>query len=272
VSAGLRITKMSGAGNDFIVLGPEESGKLRRTPEEWARQVCRRGISVGADGVLVVVPTGTDRVRVEFYNPDGAAAFCGNGSRCAARFARLQGWVGEAMILETAAGEIAARLNGERVTLQLPPPRDLELRVLEIEGERLLGRWIAAGVPHWVTFVDSVAGDALLRWGPRVRRHPRFGTSGSNLDLVARRSDGALLIRTWERGVEGETLSCGSGAVAAAFAARLDGGDEVATLIPASGVPLQVTLPGSARSPRAAYLEGDARLIFEARLGGEATL
>jgi len=266
------VVKMSGAGNDFVVLDAEQSARIEGAPEAWARRVCRRGLSVGADGVLFVEPAGANRVRVRFLNPDGSAAFCGNGSRCAARFAFRRGYAAEAMVLETLIGDVPATVEGARVRLELPAPRDLGPVDLELEAESVSGRWIDAGVPHFVVRVASVAGAPLERWGPRVRRDSRFGAAGTNLDVVAEGAARTVTLRTWERGVEGETLACGSGAVAAAFAARLAGGAEWLRIVPASGVPLEVGLPGPAEAPRSAVLVGDARFVFEAALGEEALL
>jgi len=267
--AAVRLTKMSGAGNDFVVLGPDD-GRPLVGDAQWVRRVCRRRLSVGADGVLLVEPSGPDRVRVEFRNPDGSPAFCGNGTRCAARYARLQGWVGDKMVLETAAGEVQAEIREERVRLTLPSPRDLGRANIEFGGENLTGRQIDAGVPHFVVDVDDLDEAPLELWGPPVRRHVQFGSAGANLDLVERVSNDRIRIRTWERGVEGETLACGSGAVAAALAVRLTGGPEALAVVPASGVTLQIRLPGAAGSPEAAVVTGDARVVFEGTLGADA--
>lgn len=271
MSGKLRVVKMSGAGNDFLLLGPEEIAALGPDPVWWVRRVCRRGLSVGADGVLLVEPAGADRVRVRFYNPDGSSVFCGNGSRCAARFANLKGFAGQAMTLETAAGEVPAELVDEGVRLALPTPRDLGRAEINAAGDRLEGRVIEAGVPHFVVFVEAPAAAPLERWGPVARRHPRFGARGTNFDLAAYRQDGSLTLRTWERGVEGETLACGSGAVAAAFAARLDGGPARMRVVPASGIALTVELSGEPRAPDRTLLTGDARVILEGALHEEAT-
>ena len=142
---------------------------------------------------------------------------------------------------------------------------------MEWPGQRLEGHAIDAGVPHFVVWTDPVDAAPLGSWGPAVRSHPEFGAAGSNLDLVAWRADGALALRTWERGVEGETLACGSGALAAAHAARLEGGPESVTVLPASGIPLTVRLPGPAARPEQALLEGDARFVFEGVPGPDAT-
>jgi len=270
MSGGPVLVKMSGAGNDFVALDREQARRIDGDPVAWARRVCRRGLAVGADGVLFVEPAGAGRVRVRFLNPDGSEAFCGNGTRCAARLAQRRGYAGRTMTLLTVVGEVEAVVEGTRVRLTLPPPTDLGEIALELAGERLDGRYVRAGVPHFVVQVGDVAGAPLWRWGPQVRRHPRFGDEGTNLDVVTAVENGTLALRTWERGVEGETLACGSGAVAAAYAARLSGAAEPLQVIPASGVPLEIGFPGEPGAPRAAMLHGDARFVFETELNDEA--
>ncbi|HEX5044154.1 MAG TPA: diaminopimelate epimerase [Candidatus Polarisedimenticolaceae bacterium] len=264
MSTGVRVTKMSGAGNDFVVLDQEVA---RGIPDlaAWARRVCRRGLSVGADGVLVVGPE-NGAVRVLFLNPDGGEAFCGNGTRCAARFAVMRGFARERLRLRTAVGDVEAHVQGAQVRLELPGPRDLG----PWEGPTLSGRRIAAGVPHLVLEVEDVRSAPLARWGPELAHHPDFGLPGTNVDVVAPGGDGVLHIRTWERGVEGETLSCGSGAVAGAHFLALRAGTAEVRVLPASGIPLRVTLRGEVAAPTGALLEGDARVIFEGTLPQEA--
>jgi diaminopimelate epimerase len=249
---------MSGAGNDFIVIGPDQIVLLGNDPAGQARNLCRRRHAVGADGLLLVEPAGEGRIKVRYHNPDGSAAFCGNGSRCAARYAHLRGLAGESMILETAAGELHAEILEQSVRLELPAPLDAGLRNLELPEGRLEGRYILAGAPHFVAWTENLGAAPLERLGPPVRRHPEFGAAGANLDLVCRHPDGSLGIRTWERGVEGETLACGSGAVAAALANRLEGGGDAVRILPASGVPLEVELQKDR-----VLLQGEARLVFE---------
>ncbi len=256
---------MSGAGNDFLVLGPDARNVIPEDLETWIPRVCRRGLSVGADGVLFVTPTTDGRVSVRFHNPDGGEAFCGNGSRCAARFAFLRGFAANRMVLETEIGEVPASVDDGRVRLELPLPTDQGSLELEAAGQRVTGRSIKAGVQHFLIFVDSVAKAPLERWGPAFRRHQHFGEHGTNLDVVAY-GDSGVLLRTWERGVESETLACGSGAVAAAYAAYLEKRGNPIRVIPASGVDLEIGF-----SEGRATLTGDARVIFEAELNREAT-
>lgn len=266
----VRFTKMSGAGNDFVVLEAREADGIAEF-EGWVRAVCRRGVSVGADGVLVVGPVAPGRVRVRFHNPDGGEAFCGNGTRCAARFAWMHEWCGTQATLVTRAGEVEAEILDDRVRLHLPPPVDHGRVTVPVEGVELAGRHIVAGVPHFVVPTPDLARVPIAELGPPLRRHARFGAEGTNVDFVAWRRDGSLGIRTWERGVEGETLACGSGAVASAYAAMLDGAGAEVRVTPWSGISLRVAFRGPANAPLAAILEGDARVLFQATLSPEAT-
>jgi len=260
---------MSGAGNDFLVLGPEEAASIGDRLVEWTRHVCRRGDSVGADGVLVVQAEGVDRVSVRFLNPDGSGTFCGNGSRCAARFACLRGLARSRMVLVTDWGEIPARVEDRRVILELPAPIDVGATSVRVGEQEVHGHLVRAGVPHFIVRVPALQGSRLAEWGPALRWHPRFAPEGVNVDLV-HGSGAELRIRTYERGVEGETRACGSGAVAAAFAHRLAGGPATVTVIPASERALLVELPGPASGPLGAVLSGDARRIFDGVVSEEA--
>lgn len=272
MSEAVRFTKMSGAGNDFVVLTGRDWAALSGDRAAWVRAVCRRGLSVGADGVLVVSAEGAGRVRVVFFNPDGGEAFCGNGSRCAARFAAMRGPAPMTeMVLVTLVGEVAAVVDGGIVTLTLPPPADLGVIVLPQDAGSFSGRWVDAGVPHFVLPVQGLATYPLETIGPSLRRHPALGPSGANVDLVETDARGRVHVRTWERGVENETLACGTGAVAVAMAARLAGAREAVVVVPRSGSTLVVTLPGEPSHPDCARLSGDARFVFDATLDPEAT-
>jgi diaminopimelate epimerase len=261
---------MSGAGNDFVVLDERVWQIVPEDRAAWVRAVCRRGVSVGADGVLVVGVDGPDRVRVAFFNPDGGEAFCGNGSRCAARFAATRGATPTEMTLATAIGDVPASVKAGVVRLTLPPPRDLGAIVLESAAGDFSGRHVIAGVPHVVISVAGLASYPLERVAPMLRRHPKLGPSGANVDLVESDEQGRVHVRTWERGVENETLSCGTGAVAVAMAARLNRAPETVVVVPRSGLTLRVTIAGEPTQPTSASLEGDARFVFEGVLDAEA--
>jgi diaminopimelate epimerase len=266
VSGALTVTKMSGAGNDFVVLEASEAAKLGRGLRAWVRSICRRGLSIGADGVLVLSREGPDRVRMSFHNPDGSEAFCGNGSRCAARYAALAGWSGGKLRLLTSIGEIPAEVSGDLVRVTVPAPTVLGSDRFEVDGEKLDGVRVDAGCPHVVLAVPDAARVPIERLAPPIRRDPRFGAEGTNVDFVSWAPGGDLLLRTWERGVEGETLSCGTGALAAAAVAGRERGLDVVRVIPRGGVPLLVRIEGGRF-----VLEGDARVVFRGEVTAEAT-
>jgi diaminopimelate epimerase len=269
--AAVSFTKMSGAGNDFIVLDSGTWDTIAEDKSAWVRGACRRGLSIGADGVLVIGPADGGRVRVAFFNPDGGEAFCGNGSRCAARYAAEKGMAASwTMTLATAAGDVPAVWDGDSVTLTLPPPVDRGDVALPSGTGTVPARWIVAGVPHLVISVEGIDAYPLARVAPAWRRLDALGPGGANVSIVEPDARGRVHIRTFERGVEGETLACGSGAVAAAFAARLGGASDPVTVVPASGIALRVDLPGDPRRPGLARLSGDARIVFEGTLTPDA--
>lgn len=271
MSRPLRLVKMSGAGNDFIVLGPDAREAVPPEAEvAWVRRVCRRGLSVGADGVLWVEPLRQALVGVRFRNPDGSEAFCGNGSRCAARFAFEQGFAPRRMTLETAIGKIPAEVLDDGVRVELPPPRDNGEEPFDLDGLALAGRSVFAGTPHWVAAVERLAEAPLERWARSIRHDPRFAPGGTNVDLMQVEGP-RVRLRTYEKGVERETLSCGSGAVAVAFMHRLSGAAAGVEVLPASGIPLRVEFAGPADRPESVVLHGDARVVFETTLGKDAT-
>lgn len=268
-----RFVKMAGGGSDFLLF--EADGRTL-TEEDRARLalVCRRGLSVGADGALFLSPGEKGRVRVDYFNADGGpATFCANGTRCAARFAVRHGLAaGSTAMLETGWGQIEARVEGESVTLALPAvpaPQD----PIPISGRGLPPTAIPMkiGVPHLVVFVRGDLGKlAIDRFGPPLRRHPAL-PEGANVNFVRAAGENRIEVRSWERGVEGETLSCGSGVVAAAIAAGRQGmAVSPVTCGTKSGVDLVVEFREEGDVVAGVRLTGDAREIYGGELMEEA--
>jgi diaminopimelate epimerase len=259
----IEFAKMCGAGNDFVVLDETGASRLEGRRTEWVRDVCRRRYAIGADGVLFVRPLAGGHVGVEFLNPDGSPAFCGNGSRCAARYAVLRGLATSPFRLETAAGVLPAEVDGERVALTLPLPVGPTSVRLQTDAGPISGARVVAGVPHLLIDVERVDEAPLSSWGPLLRRHAEFGDAGTNVDVIGNADDGELPIRTWERGVEGETLACGSGALAAGFLEWRRHGRRRTTVLPASGVPIEIEFRDAGTGSDRAVMTGDARLVYE---------
>ncbi len=273
MSLASRFVKMAGGGNDFLVF--EGDGRAL-TEEDRARLalVCRRGLSVGADGAFFLSRGEKGRVRVDYFNADGGpATFCANGTRCAARYAIRHGLAaGNPAMLETGWGTIEARVEGESVTLSLPAvpaPQD----PIPISGRGLPPTAIpmTVGVPHLVVFVRGDLGNfAIDRFGPPLRRHPAL-PEGANVNFVRAAGENRIEVRSWERGVEGETLSCGSGVVASAIAAARQGmAASPVTCGTKSGVDLVVEFRDEGGVIAGVRLTGDAREIYAGELLEEA--
>ncbi|HTR02045.1 MAG TPA: diaminopimelate epimerase [Thermoanaerobaculia bacterium] len=267
-----RFLKMAGGGNDFLVF--EGDGRsLGEEDQKRLALVCRRGLSVGADGALFLSKGEKNRVRVDYYNADGGpATFCANGTRCAARYAVRQGLSESSPTLETGWGAIETRVDGESVTLSLPAvpaPQD----PVPISGRGLPPTAIPmkVGVPHLVVFVRGDLGLlAIDRFGPPLRRHPAL-PEGANVNFVRAAGENRIAVRSWERGVEGETLSCGSGVVAAAIAASRQGmAASPVTCGTRSGVDLVVEFRDEGEVIVGVRLTGDAREIYRGELQPEA--
>jgi diaminopimelate epimerase len=276
----IRFFKMTGSGNDFIVID-NRRGRIKpaRFPE-LARLACRRKLSAGADGLIILENDPEVDFRWFFYNADGSEAeMCGNGARCAARFAYLNGIVSSPrLVFRTLAGIIRAEVSHDGAKIQVSPPHGLETDIgLEIEGQRWTVQFINTGVPHVVQLLDhQEALDAVdvHRWGSALRYHPRFQPAGTNANFALVRDAGHMAIRTYERGVEGETLACGTGAVAATLVAAAR--ELVASPVQVetrSGeiliISFQKVLGDGAVRFQDVYLEGNAKVVYEAELWDE---
>jgi diaminopimelate epimerase len=260
-----RFVKMAGGGNDFLVF--ESDGRLL-TEEDRSRLalVCRRGLSVGADGALFLSRSEGRRIRVDYFNADGGpATFCANGTRCAARYAVRHGLSGgDEPELETGWGVVAAKVEGESVTLSLPAVAAPQDPVpISVRGLPPTAIPVRVGVPHLVVFVRGDLGNfAIDRYGPPLRHHPAL-TDGANVNFVRAAGANRILVRSYERGVEGETLSCGSGVVASAIAASRQGmAASPVTCGTKSGVDLIVEFKDEGETITGVRLTGDGREIF----------
>ena len=215
----MQFVKMNGAGNDFVMLDNRVGG-LSLTSAQIAR-ICDRHRGVGADGLLMVeASTDGSDYRMRYYNADGAEAeMCGNGARCFARFAdRLAPAAGGKVSFTTPAGVISAQLNGDRVSLAMSEPGPFADAVdLDAAGQKLTVYSINTGVPHAVVLVDDLDETDVHTLGKALRHHHHFQPRGTNANFVSQIGPANLVIRTYARGVEAETLACGTGVVASAL-------------------------------------------------------
>ena len=261
----LRFTKMNGAGNDFVLLD-NRTGDLTLTRDQIAR-LCDRHRGVGADGVLVLEsPTNGADFRMRYYNADGGEAeMCGNGARCFARFANRTAGPLEKLSFETPAGVIGAQLSGELVTLQMSEPNDLRLGLeVPLGGEKLGASYVDSGVPHVVVPVAEIDEIDVRSLGATIRRHPMFAPRGANANFSEQRGERSIAIRTYERGVEDETLACGTGVVASAivFAASKNVFGPIDILV-RGGDTLQVDFSREGDRFQNVTLSGPADFVFD---------
>jgi len=275
--APIAFTKMSGSGNDFIVIDNRRQvvEGLGIDAAELARRVCRRRLSVGADGMILVEDTDGADFKWRFYNADGSLAdMCGNGARCVARFARLNGIADAEMTFQTGAGLIRAAVSGDRVRVGLSPPGLPHIdQPVGLDSGSLIYSAIETGVPHLVIEVEDLEAVDVVGLGRVLRYHPDFAPAGTNVNFVRRLEANAAAIRTYERGVEDETLACGTGSAAAALILaskfRLTSPIEVHTR---GGTRLTIHFGRNRDSGRFedVYLEGDARIVYRAELGDDS--
>jgi diaminopimelate epimerase len=217
-------SKLNGSGNDFLLID-NRRGILRGVDlPAFVGKVCDRSRSVGADGVIFIENSRSADFRWQFYNADGSRAeMCGNGGRCAARFAVERGIARRTLGFETDAGLIRAEVKGRTVKLQMTPPHGLALaKSLTLGGRKITYSFLNTGVPHAVLFVPDLEKIDLMGTGRGIRTHRVFAPRGTNVNFV-RVKDGTVWVRTYERGVEGETLACGTGAVAAGILSAVHG-------------------------------------------------
>lgn len=261
----IQFTKMSGAGNDFVVINNMDGHLPEAGRESVFKSWCRRGMSIGADGVLVVEPSTSSHFRMRYHNADGREAeTCGNGSRCIARFAHLEGVAPARMSFDTLAGVYEAEVAGEDVMVSLSEATGIRMNI-RITDSLFDGdvHFINTGVPHAVIFTDKVQSVDVFRIGRHLRHHPEFAPAGTNANFVQVRSPQEIVVRTYERGVEYETLACGTGSVASAIIAqRLGLAQPEVRVETASGEMLSVNFQPTEQGAERVRLGGSARVVY----------
>lgn len=269
--------KMNGSGNDFVIIDNRQQAISVEEQPELARKICRRMFSVGADGLIFIENSKCADFRWNFYNSDGSVAeMCGNGSRCATRFAYRHKIAGKTVKFETLAGIIEAEIGEkeEMVRVKMPRPHDFRLDLsLTLGDEERPVAFVDTGVPHAVIFVGDE--DVPVKtWGRKVRFHELFAPRGTNANFVTLLPDGRLKVRTYERGVEAETMACGTGVVASALIAAIQKGKESPIEVVTSGGGVLTIFFALADGPVAedVFMQGPARLVFSGEITAEALL
>ncbi len=264
--------KLSGAGNDFVIIDNRE-GVVSYENTDFIEKVCQRRMSAGADGVLLVENTDKANFRMRYFNADGGEVeTCGNGARCISRFAYVNGIVHERMSFETQAGIYESEIVGTNVKVRMSDPTDIRLNFpLQLKDGVHNVCFANSGVPHIVFFVEDLEGTDVVEFGGQTRYHDDFKPAGTNANFVRIRNAEEIDIRTYERGVEDETLACGTGSIAAAVvSASLGKVSSPAAVRTASGSVLTIHFDLENGEAKNVYLEGDARIIYSGELTEDA--
>lgn len=264
----LRFTKFSGAGNDFVIVDNRQN-LIRMPLDKLAIKVCQLKLGVGADGLVVVEKSRSADFKMLIFNSDGSEAeMCGNGARCVARFAHLHKIAGREMDFETKAGLISAEVKDAVVKLRMSQPHDFKCGLrLNLDGNLRSLFFINTGVPHTVMLVKNVDKVNVLEWGRKIRNHRLFKPAGTNVDFVGEIDHHNIVVRTYERGVENETLACGTGAVASALVAA--GEKKVFSPVQVhtrGGEILKIYFDLNEGKFNEVYMEGEVRFVFTGTL------
>jgi len=266
---GIPFAKFEGSGNDFIIIDNRQ--KIIQEPQDLARRICQRKKGIGADGLILIEKAKNCDFTMRIFNPDGSEAeMCGNGARCAAKFAYIKGITGISCTFQTLSGKIKAQIEENTVKIRMKDPSNLQANIkLTLNGTDYRGYYLDTGVPHFVIFSPEVDKVPLKDLAPNIRYHQLFQPQGTNVDFVEIKED-KIKIRTYERGVEDETLGCGTGAVASAIATYINYqlSSPLKVIMRGGEVTVWFEYQGD-KSFTNVFLEGEANLVYQGKLKGE---
>lgn len=257
--------KMHGAGNDFILVD-DRAEQFPSLSSVWVQHLCARRTGIGAEGVILIQPSKKADFRVRFFNPDGTEVdMCGNGARCVARLVYDLNAAQQQMAIETHAGIMRAEIISNNVRLWMTPPSDWRMnQSLELHGRILNYHFVNTGVPHVVIEVEDLDHVDILRLGAGIRYHEAFSPRGTNVNFMSVSDMESVRVRTYERGVEAETMSCGTGVIACALiAGRLEKVTPPVYVTCASNNKLEVNYRLTDKSAENVSLLGPACYVFE---------
>jgi diaminopimelate epimerase len=260
----MKFTKAVAAGNDLIIIDHRSGGDGNLSA--LAKRLCNRKRAIGADGLLVIEPSKRCDFKMRIFNSDGSEAeMCGNGSRCIALYAVTRKITKPEMTIETLAGSLDASVKGGVVKVKLTDPKDIKWNLcLMINKCPYKVSFADTGVPHTVHFTDNLENIDVKNLGSHIRHHGEFSPEGTNADFVKIIDKRTIRIRTYERGVEDETLACGTGAVASAIiSAEAEKMDSPVTVQTESGEEVKVYFKMVDGNFKDVYLEGKAQLVYE---------
>jgi diaminopimelate epimerase len=259
--------KMVASGNDFVVV--DNRHKVIKDPVGFARKICTPHTGVGADGLLLFENSGKADFKMRIINSDGSEAeACGNGFRCIALFAKEVLKYPSKLRFESQSGMIQARVNHEKVSVELVTPSNIRLHEeLEVLGHRLHYSFVNTGVPHVVIFVEGLPKIEVETLGRAIRQHGRFQPRGTNVNFAEVKNEKQIHVRTYERGVEKETLACGTGSSASAIVSSLMHYTKPPVQVKTqSGEILTIHFRQHGNKVTDVTLEGDVHFVYEGKL------
>jgi diaminopimelate epimerase len=260
---------MSGAGNDFIVIDNRSAAIIDKS--DFAKKLCDRHWSVGADGLLLLEASERASYRMMYYNADGSyGGMCGNGGRCIALYAYLHYIAKSDHTLEALDHIYTVSINSENVSIRMKNPSSIKLkRHLSIGNKKLTYHSIDTGAPHVIFAINEFSKNSDLdgfdvqRWGKELRWHEKFSPAGTNVNFIKVIDGNSIYLRTYERGVEAETLACGTGSVAAAIIAHKQWKlNKPVTVFPTSKIPLLINFDEAGKNIQNVLLTGPATITF----------
>ena len=264
----LTFSKYSGSGNDFILVDNRQKF-FPFHKKELIAHLCRRRTGIGADGIILLENSQKADFKMRIFNADGSEAeMCGNGIRCLMKFIRELGNTEEAYEIETMESKVRLSFKNDLVNVSMPKPYDLRWDLkIDIQNTCLRLHHINTGVPHVVLFVENLKSDKWMSLAPAIRHHAIFAPHGANVNFTCIASDGQVAVRTYERGVEGETLACGTGATAAALmAAKLLDLSSPVKVQPLSNEPIEISFKFECGQPADVFMAGPAVFIFHGKI------
>lgn len=264
----IKFVKMVGSGNDFVI-AEGLSGNLSKL----SRRICERKTGIGADGLLVLEKTKKANIRMRVFNPDGSEAeMCGNGARCVAAYlSKVKQVKSKKLSIETKAGQILSEVNTDGAKIKMNHPRDIKLDIpLNVNYRDIKVSFIDTGVPHTCLFVEGVEGIDVVGIGRQIRFSKTFAPRGTNVNFIEQVDNGLIKVRTYERGVENETLACGTGSVASAIITFLKSkspqakeGKFIINVLTLSTDILKISFDFKDNKVSNVWLEGPVRIVYK---------
>jgi len=271
----ITFVKAVASGNDFVIIDRfrQRANELtKQRTKELVKELCQRKTSVGADGLLLIERSQKCDFKMRIFNPDGSEVnMCGNGIRCVALYAVQEKICGKKMAIQTRAGELCAEVKQDKVKVKISKPKDLRLKFdLNVNGKEQSLNFINTGVPHVVSFAQGLNDFKVGETGKAIRYHSEFQPKGTNANFVEVLDKGHIRLRTYERGVEDETLACGTGAVASgiitAYQMEHPQGKHKIKVDTQGGDTLFVYFKIKKDGIDDVYLEGKAKIVYKAAI------